>query len=373
MSRLCSARSAERGSEGAARELCAGLAGADPRVVVFFAAVAHDGALLGRALEERFPGAVVVGSSTNGEFCDRGHGKGGAVAIAIPGDRVGACAAAMADAGEDVDRGVREAAARLSSRLGRDLRELDPARWAGVALLEGARGREERINEALGDVAPFLPFVGGSAGDDITFSGTWTWADGALAKEGTALLVAEMRVPFRAFKTCHFEATDRAVTVTRSAPARRLILELDGEPAADRYAREIGVAPADLATHHFMKNPLGLMIDGEPWLRSAVRREGDALFCACAVVEGARLHFMRPIDMVEDARAKLARAREALGGEAHGALLWNCAYRMLEAELGGLEAPYHAVLSSMVHAGCHSNGESYLGHINQTLTGLIFG
>ena len=46
---------------------------------------------------------------------------------------------------------------------------------------------------------------------------------------------------------------------------------------------------------------------------------------------------------------------------------------MLEAQLKGVEQPYHQALSKIVHAGLHTNGESYLGHINQTLTGIIFG
>ena len=57
------------------------------------------------------------------------------------------------------------------------LRELDPQRFVGIALLEGAKGQEERLNEALGNVAPLLSFVGGSAGDNITFSGTWVFAE----------------------------------------------------------------------------------------------------------------------------------------------------------------------------------------------------
>ena len=198
-----SARTSSTDSKVAAAELVAGLVGSDPRLIVFFAGIEHDGAALGRGLGQAFPGACVVGCSSNGEFSDGGYGKGGAVALAIGKDRIGECAAEMADVGGDINAGIRDAAARLSLKLGRDLRELPPDRYAGLALLEGAKGREERINEALGDVSPFLPFVGGSAGDNITFSGTWTFVDGRLERDGTALVIAEMLVPFAVMKTCH--------------------------------------------------------------------------------------------------------------------------------------------------------------------------
>jgi len=366
-----SAFTAHTSSAAAAEALIAGLDGADPRVIVFFAGIDHDGALLGRALEQRFPGACVVGCSGNGEFCDRGHGQGGATALAISSAQVGACAAAMIDA-DDLDASMRRAAEQISSRLGRPLRELDPERWAGLALLEGARGNEERINAAFGDVAPFLPIVGGSAGDSITFTGTWTWADGQLRRDGTALLVAEMLAPFRVVKTCNFLPGERSVVVTRTDPARRLILEFDGEPAVQHYARALGVPPEQLDFGQFLEHPLGLMIDGEPWLRSVVRREGDALFFACAVVEGARLNFMQSTHLVDDTRTRLAQVEAELGAPIRGAILFNCAYRMIEAQMKGLTDPYHAMLSRFVHVGVQSNGESYLGHINQTLTGLVF-
>jgi hypothetical protein len=363
---------AHKSSDAAARELLAGLDGADPRVVVFFAGINHDGALLGRALEQRFPGACVLGCSGNGEFCDGGHGNGGVTALAISGAQVGACATAMIESG-DLDTSMRRAAEQISTRLGRPLRELDPERWTGLALLEGARGNEERINAAFGDIAPFLPIVGGSAGDDITFSGTWTWADGQLVRDGTALLVAEMLVPFRVVKTCNFVPTERTVEVTRTDAARRLILEFDGEPAAQYYARALGVTPDELDFARFLEHPLGLMIDGEPWLRSCVRREGDAVFFACAVVEGARLNLMQSTHLVDDTRARLERVQQELGTPIRGAIFFNCAYRMIEAQIKGLTEPYHGMLSQFVHIGVQSNGESYLGHINQTLTGLVFG
>jgi hypothetical protein len=116
------------------------------------------------------------------------------------------------------------------------------------------------------------------------------------------------------------------------------------------------------------------MIDGEPWLRSGVKVvDGGGLFFACSMLEGMELHFMTGIDLVEDARKKLAEAAVALGGPVGGAVLFNCAYRMIEAQMKGSEAAYHQMLSSIPHIGLHSNGESYIGHINQTLTGLLIG
>lgn len=366
-----SAFSARSDSREAADELLAGLADVRPRVLVFFAGIAHDGALLGRSLSARFPDACVLGCSTNGEFSEAGHGKGGAVALALGDDRVGACACALAEVDGDLEQGLARACDSLARRLGAPLRELDPTRHVGLVLLEGAHGREEAINAALGDLAPLLRFVGGSAGDDISFTGTWAYADGQCSTGGTALLVAEMRAPFEVLKTCHFEASERSVVVTRSDPARRLLLELDGRPAAAYYAELIGRPVAELGFADFLANPLGLMVDGEPWLRSLVRVDGEGLFLACAVAEGSRLSLMRPTSLLADTRARIDRARRELGA-IDGAILFNCAYRMIEADLTGQVDSYHEALATMTHAGMQSNGESYLGHINQTLTGLVW-
>lgn len=372
MSHTRTVHSSQQQSDLAVREVLAALEGTKPRAVLFFASLAQDGALIGRALQEHFPTASVLGCSTNGEFSDRGHGKGGLVAMSLGDEVVARCALAMADVSGDIEEGIQIAARRIEARIGQSLRSLDSERWAGIALLEGARGREEQINAAFGNVAPFLPIVGGSAGDNITFSGTWTFADGMLAQDGTALLVVELRGPFRFMKACNFVPTEHSVTVTRTVPERRLIVELDGQPAADYYARKLGISKSELGFAHFLANPLGLMIDGEAWLRSGVRVEGDALFFACAVVEGQRLHFMQATDLVEDSRAKIARTTLDLGAPVHGGIFFNCAYRMLEAQIKGLEDRYHQALSQIPHIGMQSNGESYLGHINQTLTGLIF-
>ena len=84
------------------------------------------------------------------------------------------------------------------------------------------------------------------------------------------------------------------------------------------------------------------------------------------------LNLMQAQDIVENAATAFSKATEPLGVPPRAAILFNCAYRMIEVQIKGIGDAYHNALSSVVHAGLHSNGESYLGHINQTLTGIVF-
>ncbi len=369
-----SAYSASGDSAAAVAEVIAQLEAAsreDPHCIIFFAGLKHDGALLGQALQQRFGTSHILGCSGNGEFTNGHAGKGGVAALALHRDMVGLVASAIAKLDGGLQEGIGAAADTLGQQLGVPLRELDPQRFVGVALMEGARGQEELLNEALGNVAPLLAFVGGSAGDNITFTGTWVFAEGQLAQNACALLVLELLQPFAILKTCNFVATPIELTITKADPSRRLVLELDGQPAAQRYAEVIGAPASELAFPHFLANPLGLMIEGEPWLRSVLRRDGNDLYFACAVLEGMTLNLMQATDIVENAQSAFDRLALPPSSRPRTALLFNCAYRMLEVQIKGLEEPYHQALASVTHAGLHTNGESYLGHINQTLTGLV--
>jgi hypothetical protein len=62
-----------------------------------------------------------------------------------------------------------------------------------------------------------------------------------------------------------------------------------------------------------------------------------------------------------------------VGGTPSGALLFDCIYRKLTVESHGLKQPYVASLGDLPFAGFHTYGESWLGHTNCTITGIIFG
>ena len=344
------------------------LQGCTPRAVVFFTFDAPRGQAICQALKQRFKDAEVIGCSSAGEFSDQGYGRSGISALALGGAVVKRAASVCLQLDGGVKNEVHRGAAALARDMGQDLRALDPKRYVGVALLEGIKGTEEAVNLELGNVAPLLTFVGGSAADDMKFERTWCFRNHEMSNFGTALLLLEMAVPFAPFKTSSAVPTDTTFTVTGAA--ERMIKEIDGKPAAAMYAQMVRCSLQQLNFDVFLKNPIAQLIDGKAWLRSPNGVFGTELRMAAAVPEGARCHLMRTTDLVTETRAALVQARQELGSLG-GALLFNCAYRRIEMENKNLEAAYHAVLSGFPMAGFHTFGESYLTHVNQTLTGLL--
>jgi len=79
---------------------------------------------------------------------------------------------------------------------------------------------------------------------------------------------------------------------------------------------------------------------------------------------------MDPTDLIADTRRAFENAEASLGGHASGALLFICAYRRVEMEERNLTRTVIELLTFPC-AGFHTYGESWLGHINHTLTGLV--
>lgn len=98
-----------------------------------------------------------------------------------------------------------------------------------------------------------------------------------------------------------------------------------------------------------------------------------SLMMACQVVEGMELSVMKPRDIIADTLAAMDCATQSMRSPIAGAIQFDCGYRRLEIEVRGLERQYHQAISRQPLLGLHSHGESWLGHINQTLTSLVFG
>jgi hypothetical protein len=364
----------DRGDSGeAASELIARLDGEDPTAIAFFASHRHDGKKLGRELRRAFPHAQVVGCTTAGELTQAVSSTGGVSTLALGKSVVRRAAAALAPFDAGVGEGIAAATQAIGRALDLDLRTADPSRYVGIALIEGLKMKEEAANDALGNAAPLLSFVGGSAGDDGEFVRTRVFCNGDECDDGAALIVLDAAVPFAIGKTCSFEPKGHKLVVTRADTRSRILYELDGRPVLDVYAEILGKRLDAISTDVFMTNPLGLMIDGKPWIRSPQRVLPDgSLKFYCQLAEGAEVYVMQSTDLVEDTRRELARVASVLGAPIRGGLAFNCILRRLELDAKGWHGRFLETFSGIEMAGFHTYGESWLGHINQTLTGLWF-
>jgi hypothetical protein len=129
----------------------------------------------------------------------------------------------------------------------------------------------------------------------------------------------EAAVPFTVGKTCSFRPTEHAFRVTRADVENRTVYELDGKPVLDVYAKALGTTADKLTSDVFMSHPVGLVIDGEPWIRSPQRVLPDGgLKFYCNVARGMKIRIM---DQAGDGRQKSPqRLRGKLQGHAGGRL-----------------------------------------------------
>ena len=371
---LRTAASTHTDPQAAARDLVEQLGAVDPAAVLFFASPALPGAAIAQALTDRFPAAPVIGCTSAGEFTERGTSTGGVCAVVLPRGVVRRAAAALARLDTDLDTAVAGALSEVERQLHVSLRDADPTRYIGLVLIDGLHGSEERVNEVLGNHAPLMSFVGGSAGDDLAFATTRVHCGADASDHGAALLVLDVAVPFTVLKTCSFTPAGTSFTITDADVANRIVWQLDGQPAAEAYAAAVGQPVQALDSTVFMAHPLGLMIDGQPWIRSPQQViDGRGIKFYCQILPGMEVSLMRATDLVGDTRTALRKAATDVGGAVSGAVMFNCILRRLELDANNQHPEFIAALDGAPAAGFHTYGESWLGHINQTLTAILFG
>ncbi|NUP13578.1 MAG: hypothetical protein HOW73_46680 [Polyangiaceae bacterium] len=373
------AHSGQVATADALAELRPQLSDIDAVAIVFFCSSDHDGIAIERALKSWAPKAEIIGCTTAGEFTHLAYTQGGVSVFALSGAKVKRCAATMATygAGVVVETAVHEAANAIATKLQVDLRELDPDHWVGVVMNDGLNNNEEEVNTVLGHVAPLLSFVGGSAGDNfggkpITIKETKVFHDGREASNGSVFLLMELAVPYVILKTSSYAPTDKRMRIGRVTG--RIVHEIDGKPAAVGYAEKVGVKPEELNNMVFAANPLGIMINGEPWVRSAVAvMPNQELMFGCRVREGADLQLLRSTDLIHDTNDALLKSVRELGKTPSCGLLFNCVHRLMTIHGLGLEGPFRESIGAFPVAGFNSYGENWLAFMNATLIGLLIG
>jgi hypothetical protein len=219
-----------------------------------------------------------------------------------------------------------------------------------------------------------IPLFGGSAGDDLEFVKTHVYCDGHFRSDSTVLILINTPLPFKIFKTQHFVTTTERLVVTEADPARRLVIEINGLPAADEYARLVGVEVHELNSMSFAVSPVVVMLDGTDYVRSIQKANPDgSLSFYCAIEEGLVLRVAHGEDLVRNLEQTFAKIREEIGPPQ---LVFgcDCILRNLELSKQGSKDRVGEIYRRNNTVGFSSYGEQFRGvHVNQTLTGCAIG
>ena len=336
-------------------------------VVLFLSpeAVARD---LPARIAAAFGDTPVTGCTTAGEIGPGGYSEGGIVAIGLPAADFAAETLLVADL-QAID------AQALIGDLIRARHRLTAAHpgWDhefAFLMVDGLSVKEDELAAAVATGLGPVPLFGGSAGDGTRFGATHVLHRGRLAQNTATLALIRTRCPVRVFSLDHLLPSDRRMVVTKADPARRLVRQINAEPAAQEYARILGKDPDQLTTFTFAAHPLVVRIGGRHHVRAIQRvaTNGDLVFFS-AIDEGLVLTLAEAQDMAAHLEGELtALARDTAPA---AILACDCVLRRIEAQEKQLFGRISDILGRHSVTGFSTYGEQHGAvHVNQTMTGV---
>lgn len=176
------------------------------------------------------------------------------------------------------------------------------------------------------------------------------------------------------FSTRHFTSTERRAVVTAADPATRTVMKIDALPAAEGYARLVGVDAGQLAPDFFSSHPVVVRIGGADHSRAIQKANPDgSLTFYCAIEEGVVLRAAIRGNLAADLDAAFAHVHHRLGSPSL-VLACDCILRNLEITQSGIRERVAETFRQNNAVGFSTYGEQMRGvHVNQTLTGIAFG
>jgi hypothetical protein len=358
----------------AVREFHAAVAQPDMALVVFFCSNAYDPDALSSELREVFSGVQVVGCSTAGEIGPYGYRTRSIAGASFPAGSFTAVSGGLDGLATFTAAEGQTFARALLQKLETQASGANAENSFGILLIDGLSGREELVTHAFQGALGQVPMIGGSAGDGLDFGSTRVYFDGHFRSDRAALVLATTPLPFQLFQTQHYVATSERFVVTAADPAHRLVGEINGLPAANEYARMLGVAPAQLSARHFAAHPVVVTVNGRPYVRSIQQADaqGNLRFLS-AVEEGMVLRLAKGANLVTNLEEAFARIRAQIG-EPQLVLGCDCILRRLEIVEGRMEDRVGELMARNNAVGFNTYGEQFQGvHVNQTLVGIAIG
>lgn len=265
--------------------------------------------------------------------------------------------------------GLAEAAsdAKMQALLDAVQNRRAEAHQVGLLLVDGLSRTEEWLAHTLYTKLPQVPFLGGSAGDELRFERTAVYWQGAFHSDMAVFGLFELDTPISLFQSELVGGRGEPMVITLADVQRRAVLQLNGLPAAEVYAAALGIREDALTPSIWRQHPLMVTVGNDQVARAISHIASDgALVCLSAVESGLIATIGEAARHPTDINDLVQRARMRVDNVA-GLLLIDCALNVRREDAS---SPTHATPTITLR----SFGEQFNGqHLNASVAGLAFG
>jgi hypothetical protein len=203
--------------------------------------------------------------------------------------------------------------------------------------------------------------------------------DGEVTGDAVAVALFRTDAPWAALRSHWYAPTGDTLRITKVDDTATRALEIDGKPAAARYAELLDVPVGELdygKPRGFAARPTALRVGREYFIRAPIAPlpDGSILF-ANMLEEGVELELVKVTDMVASTRKFFEVELPARVPSPRASLLFHCSGRKVFAQMSNHGAALSEVFAAAPPCvGFNVQFEIYCGfHINSTLTTLTFG
>ena len=353
----------------AVAEVARGLAGHDACFCLLFVpeSLALEGVEAG--LSAHFAGTPVFGCTTAGQITPAGYENDALLALAFPRAHFRCASHLIAPLKPLSIQQITSDARALSARFQKT------AGWNRLALTvcDGLSKQEDMLVAALEAGLDDMPIFGGSAANGLAFRQTHVLHNGTFHSNAALLLVLETNLEFTGIGFDHFLPTEQEMVVTGARPEERMVHEINGAPAAEEYARLVGVPREALSPQVFAENPVLVRNASLYHVRAIQEVHPDgALSFLSAIDEGLLLTLGRGQEILRTMADEL-ELRDLRGRPPEFVLGFDCVLRRLEIDQKQLTAQASEILRRNRVVGFNTYGEQHCGvHVNQTFVGVAF-
>lgn len=361
-------------AETAVAELAVQLQPETAELIVFFASPDYDREELAIALREHFANTQVIGCTTAGEIGPAGYGEGTLSGFSLRSGDFSIEVGRLEKLQElELDAGTHAMQSLMDHTRERGLK-VDAQHCFGFLLVDGLSMREEAVVSSLHRPLGEIHLFGGSAGDALNFGATYLYENGSFKNDIALFALVHTELAFEVFRTQHFVETEARMVITEADPLSRVVTEINAEPAAREYARQVGLELDELSPQIFAAHPVLVRVGGENFVRSIAKvNDDESLSFFCAVESGNVLTVARGVDLVGSLQQTFDQVRERVG-EPLLTIGCDCILRSLESQRDELRGQIAEVLERNRTIGFATYGEQFDAmHVNQTFTGVMIG